>query len=65
MDDFYASNECPVCGRQGASYKFHGPDCEQFGHEGEHMHRQCAACGHQWPERARQALRAVRHAEDH
>ena len=64
MDDFYASNDCPACGTQGASYKFHGVECEVFAREGAHMHRQCAACGCEWPERARQALRERAPADD-
>ena len=58
MEWFYAENPCPDCGSLGASFKFHG-ECELFGAEGEHMHRQCPACGYEWPERARQNLTAA------
>jgi len=57
LEPFYASNDCPQCASRGASYKFHGPECERFAAVGDHMHRQCPRCGHEWAEKARQMLR--------
>jgi hypothetical protein len=64
LEPFYAANPCPNCDGRGASYKFHGPACEQFGADGEHMHRQCPRCGHEWAERARQTLRRAQESAD-
>jgi predicted RNA-binding Zn-ribbon protein involved in translation (DUF1610 family) len=63
MEWFFAESPCPDCGSLGASFKFHGDGCELFSAEGEHMHRQCPACGYEWPERARQTLRHDASAE--
>jgi hypothetical protein len=53
VNDFHAETPCPQCGRSGAAYRFHGPECDRFG-PAEHMHRQCGWCGHEWPERTRE-----------
>jgi hypothetical protein len=53
LEPFFAENPCPHCLRIGASYKLHTSACEQIGVEGEHIHRQCASCGHEWAEAPR------------
>jgi hypothetical protein len=53
VEAFYAANPCPKCVSMGASYKLHTTGCEQVSVEGEHMHRQCPSCGHEWAEAPR------------
>ena len=57
VESFFAENPCPHCLRIGASYKLHTTRCEQVGAEGEHIHRQCASCGHEWAEAPRKLRR--------
>ena len=53
MEPFFAANACPRCGSSAASYTLHETACPKIGAGGEHMHRQCPACGHEWAEAPR------------
>ena len=53
MEPFHAENPCPRCASAGTSYKLHSFPCADVGADGEHVHRQCPACGHEWAEAPR------------
>lgn len=53
VEPFYVENPCPQCGHIEASYTFHAAACPEVGAEGEHIHRQCPSCGHEWSEAPR------------
>jgi hypothetical protein len=56
MERFDASHLCPRCESRAASYKLHTTACPDIEADGEHMHRQCPACGHEWAEATRSPL---------
>jgi hypothetical protein len=53
VERFDAARLCPDCGGRAASYKLHTHPCAGVGAAGDHMHRTCPFCAHEWAESTR------------